>query len=48
MNGLTYALLCVLGPGAWGLLMYLVFGWLRDRQRAARQRGGLPPVDYSI
>jgi hypothetical protein len=49
MNPWLYALLCVLGPAAWGLLMYRAFGWVQTRR--SRVRGGLqdiPPTDYCI
>ena len=47
MRGWVYATLCVLGPGCWGLFMYLVFGWVQGRGRVGRQPE-LPPADYSI
>lgn len=49
MTGWAYALLCVLGPAAWGMLMYLLFGWVQERRRRPRPRNEeFPGADYSI
>ena len=42
-----YVGLCVLGPAAWGGLMYLVFDAI-DRRRSKASSPPRPPVDYSI
>ena len=47
MNGWLYAALCVVAPAAWGVLMYVVFGWLR-KLRASPTRDERPPADYTI
>ena len=48
MTGWTYALLCVLGPAAWGMLMYLLFGWVQGRRRPRPRSEEFPGADYSI
>ena len=48
LSVLLYALACVAVPALWGLLMYRVFGWLRNRTKKGGGKDEPPPVDYSI
>lgn len=47
MSEWLYIAACVLGPGIWGVLMYLLFNAI-DRRRKKRPPREGPPVDYSI
>jgi hypothetical protein len=47
MSSWLYAVLCVVAPAAWGVLMYIVFGWVQRRSASPRP-DDLPPVDYTI
>ncbi len=47
MSGWLYALLCLVVPALWGVLMYYLFGWIQRRRRQVT-REDAPPVDYSI
>ncbi len=48
MSGWLYAVLCVVLPGAWGLLMYFLFGAIDKRRKRAATKDLPPPIDYSI
>jgi hypothetical protein len=48
MTPWLYALLCVVGPAAWGLLMYRAFGWVQARRSRGQGLQDIPPADYSI
>lgn len=47
MSSWFYVAACVLGPAAWGLLMYGLFNVI-DRRRTRAPKDDAPPVDYSI
>jgi hypothetical protein len=53
VNPVLYAILCVLVPAAWGLVMYHAFGFV-DRRRRVREGARpaaepeYPPIDYYI
>jgi hypothetical protein len=42
-----YAIVCVLVPAAWGLVMYHAFSFM-DRRRMEAKPDDPPPIDYSI
>jgi hypothetical protein len=48
MSTWMYALLSVLAPTAWGVVMYWAFGWIERRRRRPDLREGAPPIDYTI
>lgn len=47
MSGVGYAVLCVVAPAAWGLVMVYAFRAL-ERRRRRPSKDDPPPVDYSI
>lgn len=47
MSEWLYVAACVLGPAAWGTLMYFLYNWV-DKRRRRVKREDAPPIDYSI
>ncbi len=43
-----HAMLCVIVPAAWGVIMYFAFDLVSRRRRGPDPPDDPPPIDYSI
>lgn len=48
MPSWLFAVLSVVLPAVWGVLMYVVFGAIERRRKRSAAKDAPPPIDYSI
>ena len=48
MSNWAYAILCIVAPALWSLILHAVFRAVEKRQKRFRRESEAPPVDYSI